>query len=230
MPTVALIGPDGAGKTTVGRRLEATRDVPIRYLYMGVNLDASGVMLPTTRLALALKRRRGGRADMVASSHGGPRKPKPTGLVRRALAGARSGARIANWMAEEWFRQILAWYYQRRGYVVVFDRHFFADYYAYDIAGDRRERPLASRLHGLLLDRIYPKPDLVICLDAPAEVLSARKGEGSLEWLEQRRQEYLQLRAVVPRFEVVDASRSPDEVARDVAELIRRYYSEAPAG
>ena len=166
---------------------------------------------------------------MVATSHGGPRRPRPKGLVKRTLAAARSGARMANWMAEEWFRQALAWYYQRRGHVVVFDRHFFADYYAYDIAGDRGQRPLASRIHGLLLERVYPKPDLVICLDAPAEVLSARKGEGSLEWLEQRRQEYLQLRDVVPRFEVVDASRPPDDVARDVAELIRTYYSEAAA-
>ncbi|MGH3091699.1 MAG: hypothetical protein ACRDOG_05135, partial [Gaiellaceae bacterium] len=54
--TVALIGPDGAGKTTVARRLEGSLEGPVKYLYMGVNPDASNHLLPTTRLAHALKR------------------------------------------------------------------------------------------------------------------------------------------------------------------------------
>jgi ABC-type branched-subunit amino acid transport system ATPase component len=50
MFTVALIGPDGAGKTTIGRRIEHTLPLPVKYVYMGVNLDSSNHMLPTTRL------------------------------------------------------------------------------------------------------------------------------------------------------------------------------------
>src|SRR5439155_10211002 len=57
--TVALIGPDGAGKTTVSRRIEQSLPVPVKYIYMGVNTDASNVMLPTTRAIHALKRLRG---------------------------------------------------------------------------------------------------------------------------------------------------------------------------
>jgi hypothetical protein len=56
MFTVALIGPDGAGKTTIGRRLEHALPRPVKYIYMGVNLDSSNVMLPTTRLVKAIKR------------------------------------------------------------------------------------------------------------------------------------------------------------------------------
>ena len=44
-----------------------------------------------------------------------------------------------------------------------------------------------------MLNYIFPKPDLVICLDAPGEVLFSRKAEGTIELLEQRRQEYLQV-------------------------------------
>ena len=55
MIAVALIGPDGSGKTTIARRLEREVGVPARYLYMGVSPDASNRMLPTTRLALAVK-------------------------------------------------------------------------------------------------------------------------------------------------------------------------------
>src|SRR5206468_11488099 len=64
--TVALIGPDGAGKTTVSRRIEQSLPVPVKYIYMGVNTDASNVMLPTTRAIHALKDRKSTRLN---SSH-----------------------------------------------------------------------------------------------------------------------------------------------------------------
>ena len=90
------------------------------------------------------------------------------------------------WLAEEWFRQAVAEYHRRRGAIVVFDRHFYADYYHAEASGDGW-RPVASRIHGWLLTHAYPKPDLVICLDAPGQVLFDRKHEASAEWLEQRR-------------------------------------------
>ena len=67
--TVALVGPDGAGKSTISARLrQAALPAPVKTIYMGVNLEASTLMLPTTRLLLAAKRARGGRPDLVASS------------------------------------------------------------------------------------------------------------------------------------------------------------------
>ena len=99
----------------------------------------------------------------------------------------RSGLSLANRMCEEWFRQGLAWYYQFRGQIVLFDRHYFSDYYAYDIAAGNGGRPLGRRIHGFMLKYLYPKPNLIIYLDAPAELLFARKGEGTLKALEHRR-------------------------------------------
>jgi thymidylate kinase len=222
--TVALIGPDGAGKTTVSRRLAAESTVPLTSIYMGVNSDSSGLMLPTTRLLLALKRARGGRPDMVAATERNRRQPRPRDPLRRSAAACKSAARLAVWLSEEWFRQLVAWWYSTvRGRVVLFDRHFFADYYDYDVAARHGARPLSGRVHGFLLRHLYPKPDLVICLDAPADVLFARKGEASVEWLANRRKEYLRMREVVPHFAAVDASASLEQVTADVAEAISSF-------
>jgi thymidylate kinase len=216
MLTVALVGADGAGKTTVAREVERTLDLPIRYLYMGVNLEASSLMLPTTRLVLALKRRRGGRDDMTAMALGaGPAK------ARGALAAIRSALRTGNWIAEEMFREAVSAYHHRRGRIVLFDRHFLADYHEHDVSHVDRARPIASRLHGWFLRRVLRPPDLLIVLDAPAEVLFARKPESSVSFLAGRRLEYLKLRDVVPRFEIVDAERPLEDVVSEVSELIR---------
>lgn len=225
MFTVALIGPDGAGKTTIGRRLEHALPMPVKYVYMGVNLDASNHMLPTTRLLHAIKRARGARPDNAGPPDPRRAKPKPKGAIKRTAAGLKTSLRLTNRIAEEWFRQGTAWYYQRRGNIVLFDRHFFSDYYAYDIAQDGAPRPLSNRIHGFMLMHIYPKPNLVIYLDAPAEVLFARKGEGTIEALERRRKDYLQMRGLVPHFVVVDATQSEDDVAREVTRVIWDFYT-----
>jgi thymidylate kinase len=210
--TIALIGPDGAGKSSIARLVARQLPVPARTVYMGVNLEASRQMLPTTRLALEVKRRRGRRPDMVAVD-GSMAGAAP----RRGLVGAaRSALRLANWVAEEWYRQGIAWMHERRGRVVVFDRHFFCDYYAADVAPGRSDRGWTRRVHGYLLDRFYPRPDLVVLLDAPPDVLLARKGEGSLESLERLTRDYRALEEVVDRFVVVDATQDRDQVVQEV--------------
>jgi thymidylate kinase len=217
--SVALIGCDGAGKTTVARALEREPDLQVRYLYMGVNADSSNRLLPTTRLAHRVKSARGGRSR--AAGRGEPAAAATRTLVRSARRAIRSGLRLANRVAEEWYRQLVATVHLLRGRTVVFDRHFTADYHAADVAAP--QRTLSRRMHGFLLTRLYPRPDLLILLDAPAEVLFARKREGQIDSLARRRAEYRQLGSLHPRFAVVEATEPVEAVVARVAGIIREY-------
>jgi thymidylate kinase len=228
MTTVALIGADGAGKTTVARLLPALLPVPVRYLYMGVSADSSNISLPTTRMARRVKRALGAPPDTAGPpSHDRPKRRQKS-FLRRRLADGRAALRLGNRFAEEWYRQWRAWRWERTGAVVVFDRHFLLDYHAYDLEG--ADRSWSQRVHGAMLGRFYPRPDLVVYLDAPGEVLLARKGEGSVEALERRRDEYRAIAALVPAFVEVDATKPVEAVATQVADAIRDRLREAHPG
>lgn len=222
MPSIALIGPDGAGKTTLTRRLERSGLARFKYLYMGIDIPASNVALPTSRWIERFK------AHSGASSGGSgaeatARPGEPRGWIRPARRAIRSTARLGNRLAEEWFRQLLSWYYQRRGFTVLCDRHFVFDF-SREIAGPGAES-LDRRLHRWCLLHLYPRPDLVIFLDAPGELLFARKGESSVAELERRRQAFLRAGAKVPNFVRVDATRPLEDVYAEVAQHVMRVSS-----
>ena len=228
MTTVALIGPDGSGKTTVAAALATVLPLPVRYLYMGVSADSSNIMLPTTRIARRVKRAIGASPDTAGPpSHDAiAARRRPSSLPRRVLRAGRAALRLGNRSAEEWYRQLVAWRWQRQGAIVIYDRHFFIDYHAYDVSG-AHARSIEQRIHGLLLRRL-PKPDLVVYLDAPGEVLRARKGEGTVEALEERRAEYRAMASLVPRFVEVDATQPVDAVVIAVADNILAVIGRRP--
>ena len=217
MIAVALIGLDGAGKTTVGRELERRLPVPARYLYMGVNPAASTVSLPTTRLVHAVRKRRG-------TVRSGPIVPEPAppptkrGPARRAVRSVRTVVATANQIAEEVYRQVIAWRCMRRGEVAILDRHFAADFAALDPTTPRPG--LVRRLHDRIRTQLYPAPDVVVLLDASAEVVFARKGEGTVDWLARRREGYLRFAQQCRGAVVIDAEQPVDAVVEEIEALV----------
>lgn len=220
--TVVLLGADGAGKTTVAKRLLEDPPMPMKYLYMGPSIESSNIALPTSRLLLAWKlhryRRKARRLPHVPSGYVSPhfeehRKDR-LGTVGAAL-------RVLHRMAEAWYRQFVAWSYQLRGFVVIYDRHFLFDAAA---AGSSSAR-MSERLYYWFLVHIFPKPDLVILFEAPAETLLRRKGEGTLERLEKHQTQYRSRGAALQHFVQVDATRPLDEVLATVRDHLVRFRS-----
>lgn len=217
---LTLIGADGAGKSTQARQLRAHAGVPTRYIYMGSNPSATTHALPTTRAWTWLKGTLG--RDV---HHGGPPdpggRPRPSSALERGHAHLKSLAALGLRASEDLYRLLLAEAYARRGHLVIMDRHPYPDYYMRRVKETGTWQRLGDRIHGILLEHVYPRPERLVLLDAPAEVLHARKPEGSLAAVQARRQEYLDLCRSLRNVDVtvVDVTRPEQEVLADLLRI-----------
>jgi thymidylate kinase len=216
MPSVAIVGPDGAGKTTITKQLVESSTYPFKYMYMGNNIQACNFALPTTRLVERIKRWMN--KGQKISSCGEERNLGHRGAARLRNGRLWAAARLLNRLAEEWYRQLLCWFYQWQGFLVLYDRHFVLDFVE-EFPGTDRES-LSGKIHRWCLDRFYPRPDLVIFLDAPTEILYARKAEWPREELERRRQILIRAGKRLPNFVRIDATQPLDAVYAQVTNTI----------
>lgn len=81
---------------------------------------------------------------------------------------------------------------------------------------------LPRRLPVWWLRHLYPRPDLVIFLDVPVDVLCRRKGEGTPEGLAERRRAHLEQLRRDPRIVRVDGTKPVGAVVGAVLERIDR--------
>lgn len=216
MPSIAIVGPDGVGKTTITKRLVASSIYPFKYIYMGNNIQACNFALPTTRLVEWIKKwmdKNWNDSPQAATDNVNGR-----GAEKLRKGRLWAAARLVNRLAEEWYRQLLCWSYEWRGYLVLYDRHFVLDFVG-DVS-DARRQSLSERIHRWCLERFYPRPDLVIFLDAPIEILYARKPEWPIEELDRRRQILNAAGRRVPNVFRIDATQPLDAVYGQVTKTI----------
>jgi len=183
--SVALLAPDGAGKSTLASALLRQRLLNARIIYMGLNVAASNVGLPTSAWLHRLK------------------KSADTGWAGRAVLALLN---FPNRLLEQWLRCATATFHLLRGRTVIFDRHIYDSWIT-----PSPTRPV-KKLRRWLLDHSCFAPNLVLLLDAPGTTLFARKGEHDAEALEAKRQAYLSLRDRLPDLTVIDASLGADDV------------------
>lgn len=219
---VAIVGADGAGKSTIARKLLDAYPFLMKYIYMGSSTEASNIALPTSRMLTLFKRRRisqfvdqSDRLPPVAMLTEEMKARLPRGKIVKAFG-------VINRTADEWYRQLFVWFYGLRGYIVICDRHFLYEYFPDSETLRSKDQRLSVRLHSGLLGRFFPKPDLTIFLDAPPEVLYARKPEWTVAHLERQRAGIVEQGKVGKNFVRVDATQPEDRVFSDVYAHIER--------
>jgi thymidylate kinase len=193
VPWVAILGIDGSGKSTV---IEG-----IRQQWESIGLK---VMFPHWRPECI---RPGKSEGPVTKPHSKP----PRGF-------AESVAKLA-FLLVDWsfgFRIRLA-DKRARGWFVIFDRCY------HDLLVDpHRYRYGAPKCLASLIFCLFPKPEAVILLDAPADVLHARKPETTLEMARALRDDYLNLVVNHPVGFVVDCNRPIELVIDDIRKILVR--------
>jgi thymidylate kinase len=223
---VALIGGDGAGKTTIAEHLTTCGDFRAKYMYMGISAQSGDRLLPTSRLVLWLKRRayrkrtreRTGRDPTTAHIPA-----EHNEYATRHHRGLWVAARLVNRFAEAWYRQVVSQAYQARGYLVVYDRHVLFDTGVLDPRPRRRAR-LSERIFDTLM-RAFPRPDAVLFLETPGHLLYARKGEATAEYLDREARMYLAQADAVDRFVRLDASQPLEDVKRQATEIVAALHA-----
>lgn len=150
---VALLGADGAGKSTAASCIQSSMPIDVKLRYLGV------------------RKRQSARTDGGSSGQVG--EPK-----RRTVGPARQLAGLVKWLLmvtmATWSMELSA----RRGSVVVCDRHPIEA----GLLGE--EPPIVKRVKRTAARRLLPRPDLVVLLAAPGEVLYARKHEHTPDLLD----------------------------------------------
>ncbi len=225
MFSVALVGGDGAGKTTIAERLVETFPIPCKRLYMGISPISSNYALPVTRLSKSLKMHSYRKAvgssgidkSQVVSTHN-----LPSHGVKRGPIWVT--ARTLNRLVDTLYRQFVSFVYQKRGYIVLYDRHLIFETAPKVAISKKKKRSWLMSFEFWLYSKAYPKPSLVLFMDASPEVLFARKGETTIKSLEKRRATILKQGENVANFIKIDANQSLDKVYADVAHQILQFY------
>lgn len=103
--------------------------------------------------------------------------------------------------------------------VVIFDR------YIYDQLAAMPMNSWLARQYAKVLLKLCPKPDLSFVLDAEPEVARARKPEYPVEFMQQQRRSYSQLRSFAPLHIV--AAAEPEEVHAHIVDRLCTLASAA---
>lgn len=223
MASIAIIGQDGSGKTTICNKLLESFPNDFKYIYMGKNLDSTNYNLPIAgmiykiNIYLRLKKikAKGVKSTKeVLDNIDKNRNKDERGKIAAFL-------RLLNNIAEEWYRLFISKYFQLKGLKVLYDRHFLFDF-ALDPNDNVSKHRLTARIHNWILNKLYERPKLIIFLYAPAEVLFSRKGEATIEYLNSKNKIFLNVGRKMSNFKIVDATQSLEKVFEDVKGYINR--------
>jgi len=182
---VAVLGPDGSGKSTLIAHLE-------RELQRAFRRTAVFHLMPGL-----LKRK--ANQGAVTDPHGKPPRSPLVSFLK--LLYYLLDYNLGYWLK---VRPALV-----RSTLVLFDR-----YYDDLLVDPRRYRYGGPLWLARWLRRLIPRPDLWLILDVPEEEILRRKQEMPVEEIRRQREAYRRLAMELPNAFLLDGSLPPDEVAR----------------
>jgi thymidylate kinase len=143
----------------------------------------------------------GGTGMVVVDPHAKPPRSLPVSLVK-----------IGAWLVEEWYAAI---FQDDKETLLICDRYY------HDLLIDpKRYRYGAPLSVARIVGRLIPRPNLWVLLDAPAEVLQARKQEVPLEETVRQRQAYFDFVSQQQHHAIIDASQPLEKVVAAVESVI----------
>jgi len=203
---VALLAPDGGGKSTLSFSLLEQPFLRSKLIYMGSNLDSSTVGLPTTRwLKYKIKAMEAKKTSKLIV--------KPFKMIA-----------YINRVLEQWYRVAVGIYHKLLGRTVVFDR------FVYDSYLSAPPKTKGQKLRRWLIRNTCPEADVAYFLDAPGEVLFKRKGEHSPEVLERQRQKFLSLQDIIRNMVIIDGTQTAQGVRSEILTDIWKMYRDRGNG
>ncbi len=191
---VVVLGPDGAGKSTLIKHLER---------------DLSGAFRRTTRFHLMPGIFRGRRdGGPVTDPHGKPPRSWLASLLK-----------LGYYLLD----YTLGYFFKIRPALVKSTLVFFDRYYDDLLVDPKRYRYGGPMWAAKLLRRFIPRPDLWLILDVPEEEILRRKQEVPFEEIHHQRERYRRLAVELSNAFLIDGSLPPEEVARQAEEIILEY-------
>jgi len=195
---IAMLGPDGCGKTSVIEQL----------LLRHHKNTFSGVDVIHLRPHLSLKCKHDKDNAVVEDPHGKKARNKVSSFLKILY----------------FFFDYTAGYFikvrplLKRNKLVIFDR-----YYMDMLVDPRRYRYGGPMWFARFVGEFIPKPNLIILLNAPADIIQSRKQEVSFEETTRQTKAYLKLVQGMKHGVVINSDQSINKVVSDIENSVMTY-------
>jgi thymidylate kinase len=199
---IAVIGPDGAGKTSFNKALRAalrSMEVPVRDAYMG---PWEYPILPTTKFLnyLGATPRDEIKGAVGDDTNGGSKSKLIKGLIKRYMY-------YTNIYFEMMARYFILVFLQTRLRRVVLCDRYIQDL----LIGNSNQEVINSLWIRRMICRAFPQPKIIVCLDGDEEVIWSRKKEYSLSIISQALTRYRKVSGELG-FEVIKSDVSTEQM------------------